>query len=61
MSKTKRYDAVFKRDAVQLALSSKQPLGKTARDLGVAQSSLCKWVRNSRLGRPIAIFQIGVS
>jgi transposase len=51
MNKIKRYDAVFKRDAVQLALSSKQPLGKTARDLGVAQSSLCKWVRNFKLGR----------
>jgi transposase len=51
MSKIRRYDAVFKRDAVQLALSSKQPLGKTAKDLGIAQSSLCKWVRNFNLGR----------
>jgi transposase len=51
MNKIKRYDSVFKHEAVQLALSSKQPLGKTARDLGVSQSSLCKWVRNSKLGR----------
>ena len=51
MSKVKKYSPSFKEDAVRLALSSKQSIGKTARGIGVAQSTLCKWVRNSTLGR----------
>ena len=49
--KTKRYDETFKRDAVELALSSKRSLGKTAQELGIAPSNLCRWVRNWNLGR----------
>ena len=51
MSILKKYDETFKRDAVRLALSSNQSLKKTAKDLGVAASSLCKWVNNYRIGR----------
>jgi transposase len=51
MNKHKRYDEIFKREAVELALSSKQSIGKTAKELGIAQLSLNHWVRNTRLGR----------
>ncbi len=51
MNTVKRYDDLFKKDAVSLALSCKQSFSQTSKELGIAQSTLCKWVRNSKLGR----------
>ena len=51
MKKVKRYEESFKQEVVNLALSKRQSLEKTAKELGIAQSSLCKWVRNYKLGR----------
>jgi transposase len=51
MNKIKRYKETFKQDAVNLALSCNRAIGKTAQELGVAQSTLCKWVKNHKLVR----------
>jgi transposase len=40
---TKRYDAAFKRDAVELLLSSGKSLNALAAELGVSDVSLRKW------------------
>ena len=44
MSKYKHYDPSFRKQAVQLALSSDQPISKTAKDLGVLESTLYNWI-----------------
>lgn len=48
MSKQKKYDKSFKQQAIQLALSSDQPISKTAKELGVLESTLYSWVSNSK-------------
>jgi transposase len=48
MSKYKKYDKSFKQQAVQLALSSNQPIGKTAKELGVLETTLYSWVYNAK-------------
>jgi transposase len=37
-------DKEFKKEAVRLALTSSQPIAKTARDLGIKESTLYHWV-----------------
>lgn len=44
MSKNKKYDKLFREQAVQLALSSSQPIAKTAKELGVLEGTLYHWV-----------------
>jgi transposase len=44
MSKYKNFDKSFKKQAVQLALTSNQPIAKTAKELGVSESTLYSWV-----------------
>ena len=39
-----KYDKSFKEEAVRLALTSPQPLSKTARDLGIKEGTLYNWV-----------------
>ncbi len=39
-----KYDKSFKEEAIRLALTSPQPLSKTARDLGLKESTLYNWV-----------------
>lgn len=46
----KTYDEQFKRDAVDLLLSSGRPLKPLARELGVSDSTLRGW-RDAYLGR----------
>lgn len=48
MSKYTRYDKSFKRQAVELALSSDQSLSKTAKDLGILEPTLYSWVSNAK-------------
>lgn len=49
MSKYKKYDKSFKQQAIQLALTSDQPVAKTAKDLGILESTLYNWVSNSKI------------
>lgn len=42
--KHKKYDPLFKQQAIQLALSSDQPVAKTAKDLGILESTLYNWI-----------------
>lgn len=51
MNKRKHYDSSFKQDAVNFVVSGKRPLGKAASELGLAQSTLSRWVNNYHLGR----------
>ncbi len=44
MSKYKKYDKLFKQQAIQLALSSDQAISKTAKDLGILEGTLYNWV-----------------
>jgi len=37
-------DKTFREEAVRLALSSPQPYAKTARDLGIKETSLYTWI-----------------
>ena len=39
-----KYDKAFKDEAIKLALSSAQSIAKTARDLGIKESSLYNWI-----------------
>jgi transposase len=48
MSKYKKYDKSFKQQAVQLALTSDQPIAKTAKELGVLETTLYSWVNNAK-------------
>ena len=48
MSSKKNYDKSFKQQAIQLALSSNQPISKTAKDLGVLESTLYSWVHKAK-------------
>lgn len=43
-----KYDKSFKDEAIRLALSSAQPIAKTARDLGVKESSLYSWISEQK-------------
>ena len=44
---SRRYSEEFKRDAVALFRSSGKPLKEVARQLGVSDTSLGTWVRDS--------------
>jgi transposase len=48
MSKHKKYDKSFKQQAIQLALSSNQAIAKTAKELGVLESTLYHWVSTAK-------------
>ena len=48
MSKNKQYDKSFKQQAVRLALTSNQPIAKTAKELGILDSTLYCWVSNAK-------------
>jgi transposase len=49
---TKRADKAFQEEAVRLALSSPQPYAKTARDLGIKESSLYTWIAKHKESSP---------
>ncbi|MFE2993189.1 transposase [Streptomyces sp. NPDC059262] len=48
---SKRYTAEFKRDAVELALSSDKTVTEVARDLGVSPEGLRNWVKQAKIDR----------
>lgn len=43
-----KYDKSFKEEAIRLALTSNQPIAKTAYDLGIKESTLYAWVSNAK-------------
>ena len=44
----KRYDKSFKEEAIRLALTSNQPISKTAYDLGIKETTLYAWVSSAK-------------
>lgn len=48
---SKRYSDEFKRDAVELALSSDKTVTEVARNLGVSPESLRGWVKQAKTDR----------
>jgi transposase len=44
----RNFDKSFKQQAVQLALTSNQPITKTAHDLGIRESTLYSWVEKAK-------------
>ncbi|WP_405009653.1 transposase [Kitasatospora sp. NBC_01539] len=50
-NRSKRYTSEFKRDAVELALSSEKTVTEVARDLGVSAEGLRGWVKQARIDR----------
>jgi transposase len=50
--RAKRYSSEFKAEAVRLVLEQGLAPAQAARDLGVSQTSMDKWIRQARLSRP---------
>lgn len=48
-----KYDKSFKEEAVRLAITSTQPLSKTARDLRLKESTLYYWISQTKDKAPI--------
>lgn len=46
-------DKEFRSEAVRLALTSPQPIAKTARDLGIKESTLYSWVSSAKDKAPV--------
>ncbi|HZX13076.1 MAG TPA: transposase [Thermodesulfobacteriota bacterium] len=46
--KNKHYDPEFRQKAIRLALTSSQPISTTAKDLGIKETTLYYWVKDSR-------------
>jgi transposase len=55
----KMYDKQFKDEAIRLALTSAQPLAKTARDLGIKASLLYSWVSSAKDQSPVISDALG--
>lgn len=51
----------FRKEAVRLALTSPQPIAKTARDLGIKESTLYSWVSSEKDKAPIVTDEKGQS
>lgn len=49
----KRHDKQFKEEAVRLAITSPQPLAKTAHDLGVNKTTLYSWIAQAKEKSPV--------
>jgi len=47
-TKIKYYDKAFKEKAIKLALTSSQPISKTAKELGLKETTLYFWVKSNR-------------
>lgn len=49
---SKQHTKEFKQEAIRLATTSPQPIAKTARDLGIKESSLYSWVSAAKNNAP---------
>jgi len=47
MPKRRKYSEEYKREAVELAISSTVPVSQVARDLGIEPNILARWCRES--------------
>jgi transposase len=47
----RKYSPEFKRDAVEMVLSTGRPIAEVAKELGVYDSSLGNWVRQAQVDR----------
>lgn len=47
-----QYDKSFKEEAIRLALTSNQPISKTARDLGLKDTTLYYWISQTKEQAP---------
>lgn len=56
-----QYDQSFIDESVRLALTSNQPISKTARDLGIKEPTLYYWVKKSKDKAPLITDQSGNS
>jgi len=43
-----KHNKAFKEEAIRLALTSTQPIAKTARDLGIKETTLYAWVAEAK-------------
>ena len=43
-----KHNQAFKEEAIRLALTSTQPIAKTARDLGIKETTLYAWVAQAK-------------
>ena len=50
----KQYDKSFKEEAIRLAVTSPQPYSKTARDLGIKDATLYRWISDYKEKAPAA-------
>lgn len=50
---TKQHDKQFKEEAIRLAVTSPQPIAKTARDLGIKATTLYSWVSSAKDKSPV--------
>lgn len=50
----RKYSPEFRREAVQLAISSTESIAATARQLGVHEGTLANWVAVYRKAHPVA-------
>jgi transposase len=48
----RRTNREFKEEAIRLALTSPQPIAKTARDLGIKEGTLYNWVSKAKNTAP---------
>jgi transposase len=46
-------DQEFKNEAIRLAITSAQPIAKTARDLGIKTTTLYSWVSSAKDKAPV--------
>ena len=53
------HDKQFKEEAIRLAVTSPQPIAKTARDLGIKPATLYSWVSSAKDKSPAIIEESG--
>lgn len=47
--KRRKYDETFKQEAVDLVLKGKRKVAEAARDLGIPESALSRWLEKTRM------------
>lgn len=47
-TRSKKYDKSFKQQAVQHALTTDQPINKTAKELGIHEPTLYNWISKAK-------------
>lgn len=50
-SMTKRYEKVFRNEAIRLALTGDKSISQTAKDLGLKEATLYNWISQAKRGK----------